>query len=102
MRDAQKVQIHLDGREESGEEMSDACARVVASWFAAGMGVGQAFASTGAIASPADDVWRDLTDNGRVYSSASPEDRRALDWLGTYLLNRGDRGPVPGWSDLWI
>lgn len=102
MDDHDKVQLHIDAAEEEGHEISDACARVIASWWASGMGVGQSFATTGAVTTPSDDVYGDLTDNGRLYTSASPDDKRALNWLGTYLLNREDRGPVEGWSGLWL
>lgn len=95
-------------------EMSDGAARMVASWWAAGMGIGQSFATTGRILGDSleegdrgdsSDVWNDLTDGGRCYESASTFDRLALNFLGTYLVARsvyGDPGPVAGWSDLWV
>lgn len=83
------------------EEISDGCARTIASWYHDG-GVSDtyAFVSSGAIV--ADSLWRQFTNNGTLYDSADADDKLALDALGTYLLNRENKGPVPGWSELWI
>lgn len=85
------------------EEVSDACARVIASWYHNGQAsLGYSFVSTGAIPEEPSDVWHDLTDNGKSYESADRDDREALNMLGTYLTNAGPRGPVDGWSNLWV
>ena len=105
MNDEEAVDIHIDAREAADDgEISDACARVIASWYSEGEGTaGYEFASTGAITSAT--LYRELTRMGSgrsLYERASPNRKRALDWLGTYLANRADKGPVPGWSDIWI
>jgi len=101
MSDHDAVRDHLDSLE-PGQEMSDGAARTVASWWHnGGASVSYAFVSTGAITRSGSYVWADLTDDGRCYSTAGAFDRRALDYLGTYLVNAGERGPVDGWSDLW-
>lgn len=106
MSDLDRVLAHLDYCEEYGiPEMPHGAARTVASWYHdGGLSDTYAFVSTGAIRTEStDDLWRQLTAGGRLYSSASPDERRALDWLGTYLVSRrDDRGPVAGWSDLWV
>ena len=100
--DQEAVYAECRQAQAEGREISDACARVIASWWHNGQGSpGYAFVSTGAYGSSTD-LWRDLTDNGREYDRADADDRLALDMLGTYLLNRDDRGPVPGWSRLWV
>lgn len=82
-------------------EIDNATARVIASWYASGDTAQQAFVSTGAIVD--DRLWRLLTDDGALYDAAPTESHKlALDMLGTYLLNRSDRGPIAGWSTLWV
>lgn len=106
MSDLDRVMAHLDYCEEYGiSEMSHGAARTVASWYHdGGLSATYAFVSSGAIATETtEDLWRELTDDGQLYAQADAEDRRALDWLGTYLISRrDDRGPVDGWSDLWV
>lgn len=102
MTDTQKVALAIDQAEAEDREIDDACARVIASWWADGSDtVSYGFASTGAIQGSGVEVYRALVPDG-AYDQQSAEDRRALDWLGTYLLNREERGPVTGWSDLWL
>jgi hypothetical protein len=85
----------------AGEEIDDGTARAIAAQWAAGMGLGQSFATTGAIADPSDDTYRDLVSTAE-YRAASAADRLALDMLGTYLLDKGPRGPQVGWSNVWV
>lgn len=94
--------VFAEVRAKSGrEEISDACARTIASWYHdGGTSDTHAFVSTGAI--QADNLWRQFTDDCTLYESADANHKATLDALGTYLLNREDTGPVPGWSDLWI
>lgn len=82
-------------------EISDGCARVIASWWYSGdCDLAYAFVSTGAIVvDDACELWRILASD---YRSQPLWMRRALDSLGTYLINRADRGPVSGWSGLWV
>lgn len=85
-----------------GEEISDACARVIASHYHDG-GASQsyAFVSTGAIANSTE-LWREMFID--LYRDPfTPEHvRRMADYFGTYLLVNGPRGPVPCWSNLWL
>ena len=88
---------------EGTEEISDACARTIASWFHNGQAsAGYAFTSTGAITTDdPSDLWREL--GGDTYADQRPWMRAALDCLGTYLTNRrASREAVPGWSTLWV
>ena len=96
--DERAVTIACQIAQSEGREISDSTARTIASWYAEGMGVGQAFASTGSIEDPTL-LWREL---GAGYEHESAPFRLALDMLGTYLVNAGKRGPVAGWSDLWV
>ena len=86
----------------NGHEIDHGTARTIGSWYASGMDETQSFASTGAIIDTATSLWRRMTDNGALYSTANDDDKLALDMLGTYLLNRDDKLPVPGWSDMWV
>ena len=101
MNDSQKVAIHCQARQDAGEEISDACARVIAaSWYSSNAGA--SFATTGAITVSPSALWRELFlpeyESGRM----SAGDRLAADMLGTYLTAAGERGPVAGWSGLWL
>jgi hypothetical protein len=98
MGDAEKVASEVNAK--SGrEEISDACARVIASWWHGGQkSLGYSFVSTGAI-TDASDLWRELFPD---YSSLSDADKIAADMLGTYFTNAGTRGPIEGWSGLWL
>ncbi len=84
------------------EEIDHGTARTIGSWYAAEMDETQSFASTGAIIDTATSLWHKLTDNGKLYATASDDDKLALDMLGTYLLNRDNHDPVPGWSRMWV
>jgi hypothetical protein len=92
--------------ERSGvEEITDGCARVIASWYHnGGTSDTYAFVSTGAIQS--EDLWRQFTNDGALYEEErNPDVRQALDALGTYLLARikaDNTGQVPGWSNMWV
>lgn len=89
------------------DEISDACARMIASVYHGGQyTAGYAFASSGAICC-ADEVWRDLFgpfEHGqyKTYAACNGDEKLAADMLGTYLVNKGTRGRVPGWSTLWL
>lgn len=80
-------------------EISDGCARTIASLFHGGQAsVSYSFVSTGAIPTPFDDLIRDLWPT----SPSDPGEKLMLSMLGTYCANRADRGPVEGWSRLWV
>jgi hypothetical protein len=106
--DEQLVKGHVDAVR-SGDldvsQISHGCARTIGSWYAHGHGPTQQFATTGAITLPGDELWSALTDGGRLLQAASPDQRNALNCLGTYLSSRlaaDDTGPVEGWSGMWV
>lgn len=87
----------------AGEEISDGCARAIAAWYAVGM-PSASFATSGAITDPSE-VWRDLFTlrNGTdMYPGMSADEKLPADMLGTYLTSAGPRGPVAGWSRVWV
>lgn len=82
-------------------EIDDGTARTIAAWYQSpGQPDGAAFASTGAIRG--DSVWHQLAQPEYSNGSADAHDRFILDMLGTYLVQAGERGPVAGWSRLWV
>lgn len=87
-------------------EISDACARVIGSWLAVGMGPGQSFASTGAIVTDdPSDLWHVMAREVHDREDTPAWLRDALGFLGTYLVARirdHALGPVPGWSALRV
>src|SRR5262249_29168665 len=116
MGDAEKVLAECVTAQAEDREISDACARVIASWHYAGQAsAGYAFVSTGTIPpdimteddpsevwyAGSEQVWRELFGDGH-YESLPADGRLAADMLGTYLLKAGTRGPVAGWSRLWV
>lgn len=88
--------------QDAGTEIDDATARTIASMYHSGQAsVSYSFVSTGRIPATADDLWRDLwPDHALPHLTA--EERLLLSMFGTYCLNRSDRGPVEGWSRLWV
>ncbi|WP_433474950.1 hypothetical protein ACQPZP_40785 [Spirillospora sp. CA-142024] len=83
------------------QEISDACARVIASLYHDGQwSLAYSFASTGAITDHPEQVWREMF--GALYSGASRDEKLVMDMMGTYLTRAGRRGPVRGWSGLWL
>lgn len=81
-------------------EISDACARVIASMYHTGQASeSYAFASTGAIPEESGYITRQLFPE---LDGLSADEMLILGALGTYLINRPDRGPVEGWSRLWL
>ena len=98
--DERAVNIACQTAQSEKREISDATARTIASWYHDGQWTdGYKFVSTGAISDPTA-LWRELVIT--LYEGETPANRLALDMLGTYLLNAGKRGPVAGWSDLWV
>lgn len=83
------------------QEISDACARVIAALYHDGQwSLSYSFASTGAITDHPERVWREMF--GTLYSGASADEKLVMDMMGTYLARAGKRGPVRGWSGLWL
>jgi hypothetical protein len=89
--------------QEAGQEISDGCARTIAAWYQEN-GRSAEFVSTGAIPQEPSDVWRSCfyLGNRSLYRDMPPSLKLAADMLGTYLVRAGRRGPVPGWSKLWV
>jgi hypothetical protein len=100
--DSQAIHAECFYASANDREISDGCARAIAAGYMSGI-AGASFATTGAISDPTD-VWRDLFYvNGRsMYPGMSAAEKLAADMLGTYLGGAGKRGPVDGWSSLWI
>jgi len=85
--------------QDAGHEIDDATARVIASWWHDGA-AGYEFTSTGTV-NPRVRRW--LSDTiVSEYTALGEDDRLALDMLGTYMFRTPCRGPVPGWSALWV
>jgi hypothetical protein len=100
MDDLTAVLAECHAAQAEGREISDACARTIGAMYHNGQASpGYSFASTGAISDPTE-VWRDLF--GFAGWPLTPREEIAGDMLGTYLTQAGPRGPVPGWSQLWI
>ena len=103
--DQERIDHHVSQARFRGRAISDDCARMIAAGYAEGMGPTQEFATTGAITVDPSGLWRDfftLPGGREMYPDMSPADQAAADMLGTYLQAAGMRGPVPGWSRLWI
>ncbi len=106
MSDTGKIRAEVQAAQAENREISDACARVIASqWYGGQNSAGYTFVSTGAFTHP-DTLWRELF--SADYPGMSQEDRTAADMVGTYLLARyrsNGNAPCPlmvGWSDLWL
>jgi hypothetical protein len=81
------------------QEIDDATARVIASLYHEGQAsVSYSFVSTGAIVDPTS-VYREMFPN---YDALAPDEKLLASMFGTYLHNRPDRGPVAGWSRIWL
>lgn len=106
MEDIDKVAEHMHGvatDEYAQGEISDACARVIASWWSQGNEpLSMSFVSTGAITGTPDEVWHACGGDHYHDGHLTDTDRLALDFLGTYLQNREHRGPIEGWHELWL
>jgi hypothetical protein len=101
MSDTQKIAAEVDAASAAGREISDACARVIASqWYSENAGA--SFVTTGAVVTDPDTLWRILFVPEYENGSMTAADKRAADMLGTYLVRHGQRGPVDGWSRLWL
>lgn len=100
MTDDEAIHAECVAAQAEGREISDGCARTIASqWHSPGNSTA-AFSTTGAIIGSIDALWADFFLPVRERRSES--DKLAADLLGTYLLNAGPRGPVAGWSNVWV
>ena len=91
-------------------EITDACARVIASLYHDGGARTLAFVASGFItesfvteyAGSSTELYRLFFPN---YGALSADERLLADMLGTYLVQRviaGNGGTVEGWTELWI
>jgi hypothetical protein len=97
--DMTKVASEVEAALKENRQLSDAGARVVASLYHMGQtSPGHEFLTTGAIPDPVE-VWRDLFDE---YSQGNFDTQLTGAMMLNYLIQAGKRGPVPGWSDLWL
>lgn len=106
MGDMEKALAECYKAQGEGREITDACARVIASMYHNGQASrGYSFASTGYIGDSAygsSPLWRELFPN---YKDLPKDEALLADMLGTYLLARlcrGEMGKVEGWSQLWL
>ena len=100
--DDDRIAAEVSARQAAHRELSDGTARAIASSWHDGSFVALGFVSSGAIADNSSETWRACGGDAYRARNTGARDRLALDMLGTYLLNRRDRGAVPGWADLWI
>lgn len=86
-----------------GREITDTCARVIASMYHTGQGSrAYALASTGYIGETAEGLCNQMFG---YYGHLSADERLLYDTMGTYLLARvreGRTGPQAHWSRLWL
>lgn len=101
MGDFEKALAECKRAQSEEREITDACARVIASMYHSGQAsLGYSFASTGTIGEDSTPLWRELFDD---YKGMSVDEKLLADMLGTYLVNADHpRGPVEGWSGLWL
>ncbi|MFJ4412592.1 hypothetical protein [Streptomyces sp. NPDC088910] len=78
--------------------ISDGAARTIASWWADDL-IGSSFVTTGAVP---DGVWNAITDRGVIVRQVNADHRLALEKLHDYLNRHAGRGPVTGWSEVWV
>jgi hypothetical protein len=100
MSDTQAIYAEISAAQSEEREISDACARVIASqWYSENAGA--SFVTTGAITVEPSTLWNILF-SPEYNTTMSAGDRLMADMLGTYLVNAGERGSVDGWSGLWL
>ena len=95
MNDTERIAHGISQAAANAREISDTTARIIASQWHLGRYTGlYAFVSTGSITP---DLWDE--ELLRPYQTAYVNEREHLDWLGTYFLHHGVRGPVAGWAE---
>lgn len=96
----QTVFAHCRDRQNEGREIEHHVARTIAAWWHCGANDTYALSSTGTIRDGL--TLRDFHEG--EYDRQAPDNRLALDMLGTYIVARqvaGNTGPVAGWADMW-
>jgi hypothetical protein len=83
------------------EHIDHATAKTIAGLWARSWSTEEiAFTISGEIQGDPEDLWRKLA--GRWYLETSVQHRVMLDMLGSYLVEREDRGPVENWGKLTL
>lgn len=100
MTDDELIAAECRAAQAEGREISDGCARAIAAQYHSPGNDTVAFSTAGAIVDPTT-LWRDLF-VPEYEESMTRSERLAADMLGTYLINAGRRGPVEGWSEVWV
>jgi hypothetical protein len=103
MNDTQRVYAKCNQAQLDGDVIDHGTARTIASWFQQSDGITDVFVSTGAI-DVVRRLWVALMDDGGfdLYRGCDFATRFAIMNLAHYILTSGTRGPVPGWSDMWV
>lgn len=100
--DSEKIARGIALARAEDRELDDLTAKIIAAQYHDGSARSLAFLSTGRISSTThgsrtSDLWRAFAGD---YEARPTDEREALDWFGTYLLNRPNREEVEGWADL--
>lgn len=97
--DFEQVMQNVDHAVVNNREIDDATARVIASMYHEGQwSVSYSFTSTGAIADLFE-LYRECFPN---YDDLSTDEKLVADMFCSYVTRHGKRGPVDGWSKLWV
>lgn len=98
MGDDEQIRREVRRAELTDEPINDACARMIAAQWHGGQTTAMcSFATTGAIHSDLIGEVQELLPQFRDSTN-----KGILQALGYYIQHRGRRGPVPGWSNLWL
>lgn len=92
--DSEMIDRDIDIAARERREMSDGTARRIASMFHDGSTLTLSFASTGAIVADSGEVWFAFFPD---YRNLPSQEKRWANWLGTYMINRADKGPQADW-----
>lgn len=98
MSDWKRIMAEVRLARRGGREISDAAARMIGAMYHEGA-LSVSFSSTGAVPQNADALWSELFPD---WERLNRDERTAASLMLTYLVKHAGRGPVEGWSDLWI
>jgi len=106
MSDMDKAVAYCRAAQDMGAEISDACARVIASMYHGGQkSATYALASSGYLP-PGEAAAFIVPDLFGKYGQLTEDERMLYDMMGTYVLDRVREGRVgaaiDGWSNLWL
>lgn len=92
--DEQVIRQGIEQAQREGTEIDDRTARYIAAQLHEGQTSAlYRLASTGAVAEAVQD---ELTQG---FDQQTDQVQDWINWLGTYCLNRQDKGPAPGWAE---